>query len=207
MEAELGPPPARRRPSRRVLLGAAAVAVVVVAGIVGAVLVVSGGGGSSSPVSLEKCSTPLGATGAPSGADAGPTSLSVRSSPMTAGQHGDTIVTAHLAASDSVNAFDVTVAFDPRIVKVDSICLDDNWRQSLTARWDNSGGSLRVAGFRLGSGCAGNTDCPLFKITWTGQAPGSSPLAMNEPKLAGLHDDLAGLVPAASPEGAAVDVG
>ena len=187
------PPIGRARQHLRIVLAGAFLLVVLAAA--GGVVLLRRGGTGTTRASLEKCSTSLAVSSPIPGSDPSVTSLSAVSSTVAAGQTGSTVVGARLASGDSVNAFDVTVTFDPRIANVVSLCLDDNWRESLAARWDNSGGSLRVAAFRLGTGCAGGSDCPLFKVTWTARQPGRSSLVMSQPMLAGAHDGVAGLLP------------
>jgi hypothetical protein len=182
-----------RQRRRWLLLTAAGAVSVVVAAV--AVFAAFGGDNGASPNGLAKCASPLSLpSGVPQSIDAS-TSIRSSSDDLRVGDQADTVVSAHIATTGSVNAFDVTLTFDPVLLHIVTVCLDGNWQQSLTADWDNSKGTLRVAAFRLGSGCVGGAECPLLRITWVGSHAGLGELALSGSKLAGMDDLLVGELP------------
>lgn len=89
-------------------------------------------------------------------------------------------------ADESLNAFDVTLAFNPAVVSVANVAAGTGWSLMPAPRIDNSAGTVQVVAVRFDT-CA--TNCPIFTVSWDAVAPGTSPLTLvgnpNE-RLAGM---------------------
>src|SRR6185437_14534752 len=129
---------------------------------------------------------------APGSASSG-TVIQVGTATVPAGQNASTNVIASIASNDSVNGFDVTLAFDPAVVTAASVTLSQGWTAlPVASPIDNSGGTVRVAGFQLGTGCGSGSSCPLFAVSWHGVAGGSSTVRVSVQQLAGSNGGAAG---------------
>ena len=139
----------------------------------------------------------IGAVMAGTAASSGSSGTSIRvgggSGPV--GQTVTTGVAVSVQQSDSFNAFDVTLRFDPSVASVSSVTLGPGWVvPPLVSTIDNASGSLRVAAFQLGAGCRGGTTCALFSIAWKGLTAGSSTVHVVTEQLAGSDGGSAGIV-------------
>src|SRR6185312_15373373 len=129
---------------------------------------------------------------APGSASSG-TVIQVGTATVPAGQNASTNVIASIASNDSVNGFDVTLAFDPAVVTAASVTLSQGWTAlPVASPIDNAGGTVRVAGFQLGTGCGSGSSCPLFAVSWHGVAGGSSTVRVSVQQLAGSNGGAAG---------------
>jgi hypothetical protein len=174
------------------LSGAVVAALVVAAGTL--LLVVGGDGSTTGPPELAKCATSISISPTPQPPGAA-TSVFAYNASAAVGQRVDSVVVVDIGTDDTVNAFDLTVHFDPKVAAVASICLDNGWARSLTASWDNASGTLRVAAFQLGRGCTADAPCSLFKVTWSGLSRGLAQLTFDGTSLAGAHGQTQGVLP------------
>jgi hypothetical protein len=109
----------------------------------------------------------------PSAASSG-TKIQVSSANGAPGQSLGVNVTAMLNSNDTMNGFDIQMSFDPTIVHVTSITSPGWSAVPGSPAFDNVGGTLHMAGFQLGTGCAKSSSCGLFSVAFTAVAPGSS---------------------------------
>jgi hypothetical protein len=123
------------------------------------------------------------------------TTLRVGSASITLGQVGRTDVVAAPTGGDTVNAFDISVSFDPSVVTVAGVTMATGWTSpALAATIDNAAGSIRIASFQLGVGCVTDTPCPLFSVSWLPLKVGSTTLHVTSQQIAGSNAGAAGLV-------------
>ncbi|MGE3075104.1 MAG: hypothetical protein AB7N24_15220 [Dehalococcoidia bacterium] len=105
------------------------------------------------------------------------TTISAGSASIQVNGQGSTTTTITRSANDAhLNAFDVSLSFDPSIVSVASVAPAAGWSLIPAPMIDNTAGSVRVVAVRFDQ-CG--TTCPSFVVTWNGLAAGSSPLDLN----------------------------
>lgn len=127
-----------------------------------------------------------------SGSASAGTQLQIGSGTAQVGEPFVTSVSATVAAVDTVNAFDVTLSFDPNVATVSGVTLSPGWTPLATG--PNPTGSLRVAAFQFGTSC-GPGACQLFSISWNAVNGGTSQLALtSQPPLAGTNNSIAGAI-------------
>ena len=124
---------------------------------------------------------------APSGASAG-TTVTVGSGSAAPGATISVPVAVTLASGDTLNGFDVTVAFSPSVVTATGAPLGAGWVQggNVTTTINNVSGSVRVQGFQLGSGCTSGS-CPLFTLNFTAGPSGSTQATVSAQQLSGSN--------------------
>jgi hypothetical protein len=131
---------------------------------------------------------------APGAASAG-TMVNVGGASAQAGQMASSTVSVSLSGSDTMNGFDVTVTFDPSIAHVASVAIAAGWSQPpLIKTVDNTTGSVRIAAFQLGTGCAAGTSCPLFSISWQTLSAGISSVHISSQQLGGNNGGSVGFL-------------
>lgn len=122
---------------------------------------------------------------APSAASTG-TTIQVSSGSGAVGQTLGTTVVAALNSSDTVNGFDIAMTFDASVVHVASITVGADWlNPPLAKTFDNSAGTIHVAAFQLGTGCASSSNCALFTISWLAVGGGASSAHISGVQLSG----------------------
>ena len=140
----------------------------------------------------------------PGGASPG-TQLQMGNASAQVGQQFQVSVAASVASVDTVNAFDVTLNFDPSVVHVSGVTMASGWTE-LARTWNNQAGSLRVAAFQLSTSCGPGT-CPLFSVTWTAVGAGTAQLSVTSvAPLAGTNDGAAGAISAVVTTGGTITV-
>lgn len=114
-----------------------------------------------------------------------------------------TVAISAMAAGDTVNAFDITLRFDIGVVFVQSATVAGGWTQ-LDNDVDNAGGTVHVAGSRLGAGCT--AACNLFTVTWMVNAAGTTDIrfVVGANTLAGNNQADGGFVVAFEASGGSV---
>lgn len=141
----------------------------------------------------------------PGGASNG-TILNVQGGQLGSGQSAAAAVSVSLVAADTMNAFDVTLTFNPDVVHVASTSLASGWSPLPTEAPDNVAGTLTVAGLQLGEGCLGGTNCPLFTITWQAVGSGAAQVGVDSFVLAGSNDGTLGTLTGVSASVGALSV-
>lgn len=141
----------------------------------------------------------------PGGASNG-TTLNVQGGQIPSGQSASAAVSVSLVAADTMNAFDVTLAFNPDVVNVSSVTLASGWSALPTEAPDNVAGTVTVAGLQLGEGCLGGTNCPLFSITWQAVGSGAAQVAAQSFVLAGSNNGTLGTLTGVSANVGALSV-
>ncbi|MGE0599938.1 MAG: hypothetical protein AB7J35_10280 [Dehalococcoidia bacterium] len=107
----------------------------------------------------------------------GGTTIGAGSATIQENGQGETTTVITRAVDDAhLNAFDISLSFDPSVVSVASVAPAAGWSFMPAPMIDNVAGSVRVVAVRFDQ-CG--TTCPAFAVTWNGLAAGVSPLALN----------------------------
>lgn len=128
------------------------------------------------------------------GAASSGTTIEVSSASAAAGQSLGINVTAKLNANDTMNGFDIGMSFDPTIVNVTAISSPGWTALPGTPGFDNTGGTLHVAGFQIGTGCGKSSSCGLFSVTFTAMAPGASSIHITGGTFGGTDSGTSGAI-------------
>ncbi len=121
---------------------------------------------------------------------------------VQSGQSFSTSASVSLAAADTLNGFDVTVSFDPAVVKPTGVSIDGVWNIPLDSGTIGAN-TVHVAASRIGS-CTGS--CPLFSLNWKAQGSGDAKVKAASFVLVGKQSDVAGNLAQVTPAFAAVIV-